>query len=94
MTLKLRYKPIGESASKLLEQAVRDRSATLAQSSDTFRFSAAVAAFGMLLRGSEFKGEASFAAAEQLARGAKGKDEFGLREELIRMITTCKLMAK
>ena len=94
MTLKLRYKPLGKSTSRLLEKPVTTSTASLNQTSDNFRFSAAVAAFGMLLRDSEFKGDASYAATEELARGAKGKDEYGLREEFIRMVESCRLMAK
>ncbi|MDO5674487.1 MAG: VWA domain-containing protein, partial [bacterium] len=94
MTLKLRYKPLGSKTSKLLEQPVPATALSLGQTSDNFRFSAAVAAFGMLLRDSEFKGDASYVATERLARGAKGKDEYGLREEFIRMVESCRLMAK
>lgn len=94
MTLKLRYKPLGSKTSKLLEQPIPATALSLGQTSDNFRFSAAVAAFGMLLRDSEFKGDASYVATERLARGAKGKDEYGLREEFIRMVESCRLMAK
>ncbi len=94
MPLKLRYKPIGASTSKLFEQAVADATPPLGRTSENFRFAAAVAEFGMLLRDSEFKGNASYAAAAELARGAKGQDEYGLREECIRMIERCALMTR
>ncbi len=57
-------------------------------SSDNFRFAAAVAEFGMLLRNSEFKGTATYSHAAQLARTATGKDPNGYRNELVRMIET------
>ncbi|MEO1653371.1 MAG: von Willebrand factor type A domain-containing protein, partial [Bacteroidota bacterium] len=54
LTVKFRYKRPGEKESRLLEEVVSKESITLEQSSDNFRFSAAVAAFGMLLRDSEY----------------------------------------
>ena len=65
---------------------MKDGSIALGNSSDNFRFSAAVAEFGMLLRDSEFKGEATYAQAAQLAHSAKGQDPNGYRAELIRLI--------
>ncbi|MDV7396236.1 DUF3520 domain-containing protein, partial [Arthrospira platensis SPKY1] len=85
-TLKLRYKAPDGAASKLLDRPVLDKGTKLERSSDDFRWSAAVATFGMLLRDSEFKGEATYAQAAKLARGAQGKDPHGYRREFIEMI--------
>ena len=86
LTIKLRYKQPEGKKSQLIEKAVKDASIALGNSSDNFRFSAAVAEFGMLLRDSEFKGEATYAQAAQLAHSAKGQDPNGYRAELIRLI--------
>ncbi len=61
MTLKLRYKPIHSDKSILIEKPVYAKDIEkLDKSSDNFRFSAAVAAFGMLLRKSKFITETDF----------------------------------
>ena len=93
-TLKLRYKEPDGTKSKLLDRPVLDKGTKLGQSSDDFRWSAAVAGFGMLLRDSEFKGEATYAQLAKLARGAQGKDPHGYRREFIEMIDLMKGLAE
>ena len=51
LTVSFRYKQPAESESRLLSVAVKDRNTRFADASDNFRFSAAVAEFGMILRG-------------------------------------------
>ncbi|MBN1183069.1 MAG: VWA domain-containing protein [Bacteroidales bacterium] len=94
MTVKFRYKPIKSDESILIEQPIPDKSEKLEASSDNFRFSAAVAGFGMLLRGSEFKGDATYDMVLNLAKGSKGKDEEGYRTELVNLIETASLLSK
>jgi Ca-activated chloride channel family protein len=86
MTVKLRYKAPDGDRSWLIEQPVRDRGTELARTSDDFRFAAAVAAWGMLLRQSEHRGEATWESAAALARGAVGHDENGYRAEFLRLL--------
>ena len=50
MTLKMRYKQPDDSISKLMTVAVLDEQKQLQLTSTNFRFAAAVAEFGMLLR--------------------------------------------
>ena len=52
----------------------------------------AVAEFGMLLRDSGHKGEASYTHALEVARNATGKDEEGYRAEFIRLVEKCALL--
>lgn len=85
MTIKLRYKKPDGDVSKLIVHPVTDAQVALANTSDNFRFSAAVASFGMLLRHSEFKQEASYQQVIQLAKGAKGSDTYGYRQEFINL---------
>ena len=94
LTLKLRYKPPEEEVSKLIEHPLMDDDIPLKKTSDNFRFSAAVAAFGMLLRTSEFKGNSDFDMVLDLAKNAKGTDEEGYRAEFIRLVETAKLLKK
>ena len=56
MTVKLRYKRPQEDVSQLLSTVIEDHPREIRDTSDNFRFSAAVAEFGMLLRDSEFEG--------------------------------------
>ena len=94
MTVKLRYKPPKEEKSKLVEQPLIDRSMSLAKTSDNFRFSSAVAGFGMLLRDSKFKGNLTYEAIASLAKDSKGKDTEGYRAEFIRLVETCAMLSK
>jgi len=62
------------------------------QSSDNFKFSAAVAEFGMLLLDSQFKGDATYGQVLELAKESKGEDETGYRTEFIYLIETVELL--
>jgi Ca-activated chloride channel family protein len=86
MTIKLRYKKPDGDKSMLIVHPVADAPIALANTSDNFRFSAAVAAFGMLLRNSEFKQNASFQQVLSLAKSAKGADANGYRQEFISLV--------
>jgi len=94
MTVKLRYKAPDGDKSKLIEMPVVDDGVVLAKASDNFRFAAAVAEFGMLLRNSKFKREGSWKQVLELARGAKGEDKHGYRAEFIRMVEKVELLAE
>jgi Ca-activated chloride channel family protein len=93
MLVRLRYKqPKGEK-SILLEQPLLNKSSELAETSDNFRFSAAVAGFGMLLRDSKFKKDLKYQAVLDLAEASKGKDKDGYRKEFITMVRNVNSMA-
>ncbi|MBK8953346.1 MAG: von Willebrand factor type A domain-containing protein [Chitinophagaceae bacterium] len=94
MTVKLRYKSPDGDVSKLIEHPVKDEHIAIAKTSDNFRFAAAVAQFGLLLRDSEFKSEASYVSVISLAKKAKGNDDEGYRSEFIRLVESAKLLAK
>jgi len=92
LTLKLRYKKPDGKKSKLIVHPLQDKNVILAKTSDNFKFSASVAAFGMLLRDSEFKGDSSYKSVLELARDGKGKDFFGYRAEFIQLVEKCSLL--
>jgi Ca-activated chloride channel family protein len=92
LTVKFRYKAPDADNSQLMEEVVMDKNVSIAKSSDNFRWSAAVATFGMLLRNSEFKGEATYELCKKLAAEARGKDNEGYRAEMIRLMETVSLM--
>ena len=92
ITLKLRYKQPGASKSKLIEQEVKAIPSVLNSTSSNFRFSAAVAGFGMLLRNSEYKGNITWDKVTLLAKLARGEDELGYRGEFVRLVNSAKLL--
>jgi Ca-activated chloride channel family protein len=85
-TIKFRYKKPDGEKSVLMVETIPQHALTLEQTSENFRFSAAVAGFGMLLRDSEYKGNMDYDAVLSLARGARGKDTDGYRAEFIRLV--------
>ncbi len=92
LTVKLRYKQPDGEKSRLIVHPLKDSDIALARTSDNFKFSAAVASFGMLLRDSEFKGDASYESVLALARESKGQDFFGYRAEFIQLVEKCALL--
>lgn len=94
LTVKFRYKAPDADVSKLIEHPVLDKQIPIARTSDNFRFAASVAEFGMLLRQSEYKSDASFSSVIKMAKNAKGNDEEGYRSEFIRLAENAKLLAK
>jgi Ca-activated chloride channel family protein len=94
MTVKLRYKAPKEDESRLIAQAVTNTRAKFEMASINFKFAAAVAEFGLLLRESKFKGESSFASCIALARDARGEDEEGYRAEFVRLVETSQSLGR
>jgi Ca-activated chloride channel homolog len=94
MTVKLRYKPLASDKSVLLDTVIKDGNAALAQTSEDFRFAAAVAGYGLLLTGSELAGDLTWQQVIQLAKDARGGDEEGWRAEFIRLAESVAQLAK
>ena len=88
MTVKFRYKKPDEDKSSLIEHPVLDESISINKTSDNFRFAAAVAEFGLLLRNSEFKQSSSYDHAWKIAKSALGEDKEGYRSGFLKMIRT------
>jgi Ca-activated chloride channel family protein len=86
MTIKLRYKKPDEEVSKLIVHPLQDDNTPLAKTSDNFRWSASVAAFGMLLRESEYVKNFSYDEVVRMAQASKGEDAEGYRVEFINMV--------
>ncbi|CAG5068631.1 hypothetical protein DYBT9623_01363 [Dyadobacter sp. CECT 9623] len=86
LTIKVRYKKPDKNESVLFDLPVKNASKSLQASSENVRFASAVAQFGLLLRNSEFKGNASYANVINLAKGAFGKDEEGYRSEFVKLV--------
>ncbi|MGA3006493.1 MAG: von Willebrand factor type A domain-containing protein [Opitutaceae bacterium] len=86
LTVKVRYTPPEGGASRRLEFPLTDRGAAFAEASADFKFAAAVAGFGMILRDSPYKGSATWAAVEQWAGQGLGTDAGGWRAEFVGLV--------
>jgi Ca-activated chloride channel family protein len=98
LTVKVRYKaPDGDDSRKLewrLVDARDDRGATGVAGQTTagremsvdLRFATAVAAFGMILRGSVHRGTADLALVERLGREGLGTDAGGYRRQFLELV--------
>ena len=93
LTVKLRYKEPEGGASKPLNVGVPDRQASFRNASENFKFAAAVAEFGMLLRDSRYKGQSTFDGAAELARASAGADLRGHRAEFVRLVETARTLS-
>ncbi|HLL71881.1 MAG TPA: VWA domain-containing protein [Pyrinomonadaceae bacterium] len=95
MTIKVRYKEPDADTSKLLSVWVSDAGGTLENASNNFKFSSAVAAFGMLLRDSKYKGDARYADVAGLARSAAvGADAQGYRTEFVQLVERAQTLSR
>jgi len=94
LTVKVRYKSPDSDKSQLIFAPVSEIYKNFNESSDDFRFSSAVAAFGMLLRDSDFKGDLNYKKIQEIARQAKGKDLQGYRSEFVGLIELAEELSK
>jgi Ca-activated chloride channel family protein len=86
--LKMRYKLPDEDVSTLVTYPItnKDEFTALAKTPDDLRFAASVAAFGQILKGGKYTDGYDLQDVESLAKGARGKDEFGYRAEFVRLV--------
>jgi Ca-activated chloride channel family protein len=87
--LRIRYKLPDQSVSKLIESPIMRSSVLpgIGQASDSFRFAAAVAAFGQILRGGQYLESWDYGDIADLARHSRGNDPFGYRSEFLQLIS-------
>jgi Ca-activated chloride channel family protein len=93
LTVKLRYKEPDGDVSKPLNVGVVDSRTSFRNASENFKFAAAVAEFGMLLRDSRYKGQSSYDGALELARASAGADLRGYRAEFVHLVETARGLA-
>jgi Ca-activated chloride channel family protein len=93
MTIKLRYKKPDGQVSKLMIHPLMDQRTEFSRASENFRWSASVAAFGMLLRDSEYVKGFSYDDVLKLAQDARGEDRNGYRAEFINLVKSMGLIA-
>ena len=95
MTVKLRYKELQQSTSRLLTRVVQaDQIEEPAEVSDNFRFGSAVAEFGLLLRDSAYKGQASYRDVLQRAKASLNHDAWGYRSEFLRLVEKAAVLSR
>lgn len=82
--VQFRYKNPGDDLSNLVEFKVRDAGGALVNASDDFVYSAAVAGFGMLLRGSEHIRLLDHEKVAALAESSAGSDSY--RQEFVQLV--------
>ena len=86
LNLKIRYKDPNGTESKLLSLPLVDREANFSRASADFRFAASVAEFGMILRDSPYRGNATVSEILENAQASKGQDRNGYRQEFVGLV--------
>ncbi|MBN1252071.1 MAG: VWA domain-containing protein [Bacteroidales bacterium] len=94
MTIKLRYKEPDGAISKLIKNKISEKDIKQGNTSQNFKWAAAVSEFGLILRNSEFKGTSSYKHILELAKASKGNDDEGYRAEFIKLVETSELLSK
>jgi hypothetical protein len=92
--VKLRYKQPRGTVSQLITHPVNREKQENNKGSNNLRFSAAVAMFGMLLRDSEYAGNATYDNVLSFAKSASEKDKYGYRSEFLRLVSIAKELKK
>jgi Ca-activated chloride channel family protein len=93
LTVKLRYKEPDAEKSQLLAQVLAGPAQKLADTTADFRFAAAVASFGLLLRESPYRGDATHAGVRAWAREGRGADPGGHRGRFLELIDAAEQLA-
>jgi Ca-activated chloride channel family protein len=86
LTVKLRYKEPDADVSQLLEIPVPDNATPWRNASEDFQFASATALFGMLLRDSEYCGDAGYENVLEIAAHGTAKDPKGRRKEFRNLV--------
>lgn len=87
LTVSLRYKEPDSDTSLLLQYPV-EAGSFRTKASDNLTFAAAVAEFGMVLRDSAYKGDATYGSVHALAESCIGADSDDHRKEFLRLVET------
>jgi len=92
-TVKVRYKAPKSKKSELSVWPVNDQVREITASSAPTRWAAAVAQFGMLLRGSQYAGDSTYQDVFDLARTTIGEDADGSRTEFLHLVKTAQRLS-
>ncbi|MDO6711779.1 VWA domain-containing protein [Aliiglaciecola sp. 2_MG-2023] len=91
--VKLRYKPMDNDTSILIDQVIEKQNVTDfdAQSMD-FKFATSVVGFAQLLKNSKYTQNLDFEKVIELANNNKGKDDYGYRAEFVSLVRMAKTL--
>jgi len=86
--LRIRYKAPETSSSRLIERPIASvrNAESASETSARFRFAAAVAAFGQILRGGRYTADYAYQDVLDLARRSRGADPDGYRGEFVQLV--------
>jgi Ca-activated chloride channel family protein len=93
LTVKLRHKQPDSDSSAVTERSISAEVPEFSDAPADFRFAAAVAQFGMILRDSPHKGNGTLAGVFELAAAAKGPDDSGSRAGFVELVRTAQTLA-
>jgi len=90
--VKIRYKLPKSDVSRLISTPINQASAfrRFEDAPQDARFAVGVAAFAELLRGGKYSGTISYDDVLRIAAAARGRDEFGYRNEFVQMVRAAK----
>jgi Ca-activated chloride channel family protein len=91
--VRLRFKPPTGDVSTERKFPIVDDGKDYAEASPDTKWAASVAAFGMILRESPYKGTATFEGVAEQAGAAKGDDPGGYRAEFIEMVEKARTLS-
>lgn len=94
LTVKLRYKSPEGGPSTLMKHPVKNKNTKFSDASKDFIFSSSVAAFGMLLKSSEYCGDATFSDVEKWITENNTTKSDESREELLKLVRQSVRMKK
>ena len=84
MYVKTRYKLPDENESRLMTLMAGEYDFT-SYPDDDFKFASAVTEFALILKNSQYKGDASFSSLIERARSSRGKDNDGYRSQFLQL---------
>jgi Ca-activated chloride channel family protein len=91
-TINFRYKQPTATTSQAMDLQIFDNTIDFRLASENMRFAAAVAAYGLVLRNSAYKGNASYDLVREWASSARQYDPYGYRQEFIQLVDKAKSM--
>jgi len=94
MVIKLRYKIPGDSVSRFISVDCYNLPKPFENVSENFKLASSLAAFGMTLRNSPYKGESDLLLAEKLALDALSTDKNGWRKEYLSVLDKSQKLIK
>ncbi len=85
-TINFRYKQPTATSSQALDLQIFDTNTEYEKASENMRFAASVAAYGLVMRNSAYKGDATYEKVRTWATAAMTYDPYGYRKEFIQLI--------